>query len=83
VEVHTGLEVAAAARQELHLVDALVEEQSRSRPVDMAQEQRPCEEVGSGGDRAVAEGHVTVHYQVVGAEELEQGTGHEGPNTSN
>jgi hypothetical protein len=31
----------------------------------------------------VEEGHVTVHYQVEAAEELEQGTGHEEPNTSN
>jgi hypothetical protein len=31
----------------------------------------------------VEEGHVTAHYQVEAAEEPEQGTGHEEPDTSN
>jgi hypothetical protein len=85
VEAHTGPEVAAAAQQELHLVGASAEEQSR--PVGMARGQPPCAEVGSGCGPAVAEGHVTVHYQVEAAEELELEleleTGHEEPNTSN
>lgn len=83
MEAHTGPEVAAAAQQELHLVDASAEEQSQVRPVGMARGQRPCAEVGSGCDPAVAVGHVTVHYRVEGAEELEQETGHEEPSTSN
>ena len=83
MEAHTGPEVAAAAHQEVHLVDASAEGQSQGRPVGMARGQRPCAEVGSGCDRAVGEGHVTVHYQVEGAEEPEQGTDHEEPNTSN
>jgi hypothetical protein len=81
VGAHTGPEVAAA-EQELHLVDASAEGQSQGRPVGMARGQRP-RAVGSGCDFAVAEGHVTVHYQVGGAEEPEQATGHEEPNTSN
>jgi hypothetical protein len=83
VEAHTDPDVAAAARQELHLVDASAEGRTQGRSVGMARRQRPCEEVGSGCDPAVAEGHVPVHYQVWGAEEPEQGTGHEEPNTSN
>jgi hypothetical protein len=83
VEAHTGPEVAAAAQQELHLVDASAEEQSQGRLVGMARRQGLCAEVGSGCDPAVAEGHVPVHYRVGGAEEPEQGTGHVEPNTSN
>jgi hypothetical protein len=87
VEAHTGPEVAAVAQQELHLVDASAEGQSQGRPVGMARGQPPCAEVGSGCGPAVAEGHVTVHYQVEAAEELELEleleTGHEEPNTSN
>lgn len=64
-------------------MDALAKGRSQGRPVGMVRGQRPCAEVGSGCDPAVAEGHVTVHYQVEGAEELEQGTGHEELNTSN
>lgn len=83
MEGHTGPEVAAAAREELHLVGASAEEQGQGRPVGMARGQRPCAEAGSGCDSAVAEGHVTVHYQVEGAEEQEQGTGREEQDTSN
>lgn len=83
MEAHTGPGVAAAARQELHLVDASAEGQAQGRPVGMARGRRPCAEVGSGCDPAVEEGHVTAHYQVEAAEEPEQGTGHEEPNTSN
>lgn len=79
---HTAPEVDAAAQQELHLVDASAEEQSRGRPVGMARGLQPCA-VGSGCDFAVAEGHVTERYQVGAAAEPEQGTGHEEPNISN
>ena len=61
---------------------ALAEGQDQDRPVGMARGQRPCAVVGSGCDPVVEEGHVTVHYQVEGAEELEQGTAPEERNTS-
>jgi len=83
VEAHTGPEVAAAARQGLHLVDASAEGPDLGRPAGMVRGQGPCAEVGSGCDPAqVAEEHVPVHYRVEVAEEPELATGHE-PNTSN
>jgi len=82
VEAHTGSEVAAAARQELHLVDVSAEESGLDLPVRMARDPGQCAEVGSDCDLArVAEGHVPVHYRVERAE-VPLGTDHE-PDTSN
>jgi hypothetical protein len=80
VEAHTAPE-AAAAPQELHLVDAPAEGPSLGR-AGMARGQGPCAKAGPGCDLAVAEEHVPVRYRAEGAEEPELGTDRD-PKTSN